>query len=162
MRAKLQEIKEELRLWMHQPIPDQGRWLRQVVTGFFASHAVPTNGAALSALRFHVTCLWRRSLRRRSQKDASTWQRVTKLADDWLPKPKILHPWPHQRFAVKYPRWEPYAGVPHTDLCGGRTVTGVPTAIKRCWFPKGAGWRGAVLTPSWDRAPPFGGTEITE
>src|SRR4029077_6841773 len=52
----------------------------------------------------------RRSLRRRSQKDGSTWQRVARLADDWLPKPKILHPWPHQRFAVKYPRWEPDAG----------------------------------------------------
>ena len=72
MRAKLQEIKEELRLRMHQPIPDQGRWLRQVVTGFFAYHAVPTNSAALSAFRYHVTCLWRRSLRRRSQKDASS------------------------------------------------------------------------------------------
>jgi hypothetical protein len=23
---------------MHQPIPDQGRWLKQVVTGFFAYH----------------------------------------------------------------------------------------------------------------------------
>jgi group II intron reverse transcriptase/maturase len=119
MRAKLQEIKEELRLRMHQPIPEQGRWLRQVVTGFFAYHAVPTNGAALSAFRYHVTCLWRRSLRRRSQKDASTWQRVTKLAEDGLPKPKILHPWPHQRFAVKYPRWEPYAGVPHVRICAG-------------------------------------------
>src|SRR5437660_1853668 len=119
MRAKLQEIKEELRLRMHQPIPDQGRWLRQVVTGFFAYHAVPTNSAALSAFRYHVTCLWRRSLRRRSQKDASTWKRVTRLADDWLPKPKILHPWPHQRFAVKYPRWEPYAGVPHVRICAG-------------------------------------------
>jgi RNA-directed DNA polymerase len=119
MRAKLQEIKDELRRRMHQPIPDQGRWLKQVVTGFFAYHAVPTNGAALSAFRYHVTCLWRRSLRRRSQKDASTWQRVTKLADDWLPKPKILHPWPNQRFAVKYPRWEPYAGVPHVRICAG-------------------------------------------
>jgi RNA-directed DNA polymerase len=119
MRAKLHEIKDELRWRIHQPIPEQGRWLRQVVTGFFAYHAVPTNGAALSAFRYHVTCLWRRSLRRRSQKDASTWQRVTKLADDWLPKAKILHPWPHQRFAVKYPRWEPYAGVPHVRICAG-------------------------------------------
>ena len=99
--------------------PEQGRWLKQVVTGFFAYHAVPTNGAALSAFRYHVTCLWRRSLRRRSQKDASTWQRVGKLADDWLPKPKILHPWPHQRFAVKHPRWEPYAGIPHVRICAG-------------------------------------------
>ena len=43
MRAKLKEIKEELRRRMHQPIPEQGRWLGQVVTGFFAYHAVPTN-----------------------------------------------------------------------------------------------------------------------
>ena len=78
--------------------------------------AADANGIAF---RYHVTCLWRRSLRRRSQKDASTWQRVTKLADDWLPKAKILHPWPHQRFAVKYPRWEPYAGVPHVRICAG-------------------------------------------
>jgi RNA-directed DNA polymerase len=119
MRAKLREVKEELRRRMHQPIPEQGRWLRQVVTGFFAYHAVPTNSAALSAFRYHVTYLWRRSLRRRSQKDGSTWQRVTRLADDWLPKPRILHPWPDQRFAVKYPRWEPYAGIPHVRICAG-------------------------------------------
>jgi RNA-directed DNA polymerase len=119
MRAKLQEVKEELRRRMHQPIPEQGRWLRQVVAGFFAYHAVPTNSAALSAFRYHVTYLWRRSLQRRSQKDGYTWQRVTRLADDWLPKPRILHPWPQQRFAVRYPRWEPYAGVPHVRICAG-------------------------------------------
>jgi hypothetical protein len=27
---------------MHQPIPQQGRWLQQVVTGYFNYHAVPT------------------------------------------------------------------------------------------------------------------------
>ena len=119
MRATLQEVKDELRRRMHQPIPEQGQWLRQVVTGFFAYHAVPTNSAALSAFRYHVTGLWRRSLRRRSQKDGSTWQRVARLADDWLPKPKILHPWPQQRFAVSHPRWEPYAGKPLVRICAG-------------------------------------------
>lgn len=104
MRAKLREIKEEMRRRMHWPIPEQGRWLRQVVTGFFAYHAVPTNGRALGAFRYHVTNLWRRLLRRRSQKDHTTWVQVTKLADDWLPRPRILHPWPNQRFAVKHPR----------------------------------------------------------
>lgn len=104
MRAKLREIKEELRRRRHQPIPEQGKWLRQVVTGFFAYHAVPTNGRSLGAFRYHVTNLWRRTLRRRSQKDRTTWMRVTKLADDWLPRPRILHPWPSQRFAVKHPR----------------------------------------------------------
>src|SRR5512147_1420082 len=82
MRAKLQEIKEEMRRRRHQPIPEQGQWLRQVVSGFFAYHAVPTNGRSLGAFRYHVTNLWRRSLRRRSQKDQTTWERVTRLADD--------------------------------------------------------------------------------
>jgi hypothetical protein len=109
MQAKLKEVKEELRRRMHQPIPDQGRWLRQVVVGFFAYHAVPTNSRALAAFRHHVTDLWRRTLRRRSQKDRTTWARIIRLADDFLPPPRILHPWPRDRFAVKHPRWEPSA-----------------------------------------------------
>ena len=109
MRAKLKEVKGELRRRMHQPIPEQGKWLRQVVTGFFAYHAVPTNSRALQTFRHHVIDLWRRSLRRRSQKDRITWDRISKLADDFLPKPRILHPWPSDRFAVKHPRWEPSA-----------------------------------------------------
>jgi RNA-directed DNA polymerase len=104
MQAKLKEIKDEMRRRMHQPIPEQGAWLKQVVTGFFAYHAVPTNARALKAFRYHVTDLWRRSLRRRSQKDHMTWTRITKLANDWLPTAQILHPWPEQRFAVKHPR----------------------------------------------------------
>jgi hypothetical protein len=81
-------------------IPDQGRWLRRVVQGYFNYYAVPTNAQALVAFRHHVTNLWRRTLRRRSQKDRMTWTRMTKLVEDWLPKPTILHPWPSVRFAV--------------------------------------------------------------
>jgi group II intron reverse transcriptase/maturase len=104
MRAKLQEIKTELRQRMHQSIPSQGHWLRQVVTGHFAYYAVPTNSRALSAFRHYVADLWRRTLRRRSQKDGFTWGRMTKLVAEWLPAPRILHPWPDRRFAVKHPR----------------------------------------------------------
>jgi len=104
MKAKIKAVAGALRRRMHQPIPEQGQWLRQVVTGFFNYHAVPTNGAALGAFRAEITDRWRRILRRRSQKDALTWARMAKLADDWLPKPRILHPWPNQRFAVKHPR----------------------------------------------------------
>jgi RNA-directed DNA polymerase len=102
--AKLKEIKEELRRRLHQSIPEQGQWLKQVVAGYFAYHAVPTNIEALMAFRFHVISLWGRALRRRSQKDGTTWKRILKIADDYLPKPRILHPWPNQRFAVKHPR----------------------------------------------------------
>jgi RNA-directed DNA polymerase len=119
MRAKLREIKEELRWRRHQPIPEQGRWLRQLVTGFFAYHAVPTNSTALGAFRHHVTRLWRRSLMRRSQKAKLSWARMGKLADKWLPRPRILHPWPSVRFAVRHPRQEPYAGILHVRICAG-------------------------------------------
>src|SRR6516165_652496 len=60
MQAKLREIKEAQRRCMHQPIPEQGRWLRRVVRGYFNYHAVPTNARALDVFRHHVTDLWRR------------------------------------------------------------------------------------------------------
>jgi RNA-directed DNA polymerase len=119
MRAKLKEIKQEMRRRMHQPIPQQGKWLGRVVRGYFNYHAVPTNAHALAVFRHHVTDLWRRTLRRRSQKDRITWERMTKLMDAWLPKPIILHPWPSDRFAVTHPRWEPYAGKPPVRFCAG-------------------------------------------
>jgi group II intron reverse transcriptase/maturase len=102
MRAKLQDIKQALRRRMHHPIPHQGMWLRQVVTGYFNYHAVPTNGRALVTFRFHVIDLWKRTLRRRGQKDRTGWTRIKALANDLLPKPRILHPWPDVRFAVRY------------------------------------------------------------
>ena len=104
MRVKLQQIKVELRRRKHQSIPEQGSWLKKVVTGHSAYYAVPTNARALSAFRHYVTNLWRRTLRRRSQKSGFTWARMSKLADGWLPAPRILHPWPDQRFAVTHPR----------------------------------------------------------
>jgi len=119
MRATLKETKEQLRRRMHQSIPEQGQWLAQVVSGYFAYHAVPTNYAALGAFRAHVVRLWLRTLRRRSQTADLLWQRMVKLSDDWLPKPKILHPWPEVRFAVKHPRQEPCAGKPLARICAG-------------------------------------------
>src|ERR1700686_4626020 len=73
----------------------------------------------LSAIRYHVMVLWMRTLTRRSQKDRTGWDRINRLADQWLPKPRILHPWPNQRFAVKHPRWEPDAEMPHVRFCAG-------------------------------------------
>jgi len=119
MRAKLQAVKEQLRRRMHQPIPTVGVWLGRVVKGYFNYHAVPTNYHALVAFRDETIRLWRHALGRRSQGGGPTWERMMKLADEWLPKPGILHPWPNQRFAVRHPRWEPYAGKPHVRICAG-------------------------------------------
>jgi hypothetical protein len=54
VRTKLKEIKVELRQRMHWPIPEQGSWLAQVIRGFFAYHAVPTNITVLGKFRHQV------------------------------------------------------------------------------------------------------------
>jgi RNA-directed DNA polymerase len=119
MRATLQEIRDEVWRRMHQPIPQQGKWLRQVVDGYFNYFAVPTNSQALAQFWMEVVKRWKRALNRRSQRHNLTWARMLKLAADYLPQPRIRHRWPHQRFAVIHPRWEPYAGKPHVRFCAG-------------------------------------------
>jgi RNA-directed DNA polymerase len=101
MRAKLREVKANLRRRQHLPIPVQGRWLRAVVRGYFAYHAVPTNVKALQAFRTQVERHWQRSLRRRGQRDRTNWARMRQLSQRWLPEPKIQHPWPTMRFDVR-------------------------------------------------------------
>ena len=113
MRATLREIKEELRRRMHRPIPEQGAWIRQVATGFFAYHAVPTNGAALKAFYYYLERIWLRTLRRRSQQKRFSWQRMHRLAADWIPhRESFIRS--DQRFAVTHPvtlaKWETVSG----------------------------------------------------
>jgi RNA-directed DNA polymerase len=104
MRAKLREIGEELRRRRHRPIPETGGWLAQVVAGYSAYHAVPTNSRAIVAFRYHVVIQWYRQLSRRSQRGRLKWERMAELVNEFLPKPRVLHPWPTVRFAVRHPR----------------------------------------------------------
>jgi RNA-directed DNA polymerase len=103
MRAKLQEIKTELRQRMHQSIPSQGHWLRQVVTG--TSHTMPSPQIVGRSQRSGIT--WRPLAPHAS---AAQPERQLYVGPDdeagpgWLPAPRLLHPWPDQRFAVKHPR----------------------------------------------------------
>ena len=119
LRAKVKILKAELRRRMHEPIPEQGRWLAHVVRGYFAYHAVPTNFRRLSAFRYHIGRLWLRTLRGRSQKDRLTWLHLQQLMTDFLPPPRILHPWPETRFLVTHPRWKPSARMGPARLCPG-------------------------------------------
>jgi RNA-directed DNA polymerase len=119
MRTTLQAIKDQLRRRMHRGIQEQGQWLGQVVRGYFAYHAVPTNITSLLIFRKRVTQLWWKTLRRRGQRRRATWPKVLRLAQRWLPKARILHPWPEQRFDVKHSRREPSAGKLHARICAG-------------------------------------------
>src|ERR1700752_3439388 len=104
MRVKLRMIKGEMWRRMHQPIPAQGKWLWNVVRGYFNYHAVPTNFRPLVAFRTEIAKRWHRVLNRRSERTNLNWDRMKRLIDDWLPKPRILHPWPDKRFAVSHLR----------------------------------------------------------
>jgi RNA-directed DNA polymerase len=102
MRAKLQEIKMQLKRRMHEAVGEVGRWLRSVVQGWFNYHAVPGNFGCLDAFHTQVQRLWRRVLRRRSQKGRTwTWERIRRLTRRWLPNAQILHPYPEERLIVK-------------------------------------------------------------
>jgi RNA-directed DNA polymerase len=104
MRAKLQAVSQELRRRMHLPLADVGKWLGHVVKGYFNYHAVPTNIRALRTFRDEIARRWRQVLCRRSDKGHLAWDRMRQLADVWLPRPRIIHPWPNRRFAVRHPR----------------------------------------------------------
>ena len=98
LRAKLSSVKTELRRRTHLPIPEQGAWLGRVVRGHLAYYAVPDNSAALRAFVEAVKRIWLRALRRRSQRHRVTWERMRRIANHWLPKPRIQHPWPDARY----------------------------------------------------------------
>jgi group II intron reverse transcriptase/maturase len=100
----VQRIRAALLKRRHDPIPVIGLWLKQVVSGFFAYHAVPGNGRRLNAFRREVTRAWLAALRRRSQRTRMTWDRMSILVNRWLPPVTIIHPYPWARFDAKHQR----------------------------------------------------------
>ena len=101
MRAKLVEVKDQLKRRRHQPVPEQGKWLASVVRGHLAYYAVPGNSHAIRAFREQVTRHWCTALRRRSQRHRLDWKRMNRFATRWLPPARIRHPYPEVRFAAR-------------------------------------------------------------
>jgi group II intron reverse transcriptase/maturase len=104
MRAKLLSLKQELRRKMHEPVGVVGKWLKRVVEGYYRYHAVPGNIVVLGRFRERLSRLWRQVLRRRSQRRRPGWDRLRPTFERWIPRPRILHPYPDARFDVAHPR----------------------------------------------------------
>jgi RNA-directed DNA polymerase len=119
MVNKLKEMRRVLLRTRHAPVPAQGAWLRKVLKGYFAYHAVWTNLRRLRSFRTQVIKAWMRALRRRSQRHRMSWARISRLATRWLPPVRATHPWPEKRFAATHPRQEPSAVVPLAGICAG-------------------------------------------
>ena len=107
--AKLREIKAELVRQRHAPVAQIGEWLRKVVSGYHQYHAIPGNIKRLSIFRHRLRRLWWVVMTRRSQRGQVSWERMTALLDRWVPKARVLHPFPTERFYATHPRWKPYA-----------------------------------------------------
>jgi len=100
MRAKLRQVKARLRKQLHRSVPETGRWLRVVLLGHYRYYGVPGNWRMMKAFQFHVLCLWYRALNRRSQRRGVTGKRMDCYATQWLPRPKLHHPYPFLRLCV--------------------------------------------------------------
>lgn len=106
LRRKLKEVKAELTKRMHNPLENTGAWLASVIRGFTNYHAVPGNMKAPREFYTQIGRLWLRVIRRRSHKakDRWTWERFYRLQRRWLPRPRLVHPYPSVRFDAKYSR----------------------------------------------------------
>jgi RNA-directed DNA polymerase len=104
LTAKLRTLAADLRWRRHDPIAQTGDWLKQVVQGYFNFHAIPGNLRRLYTFRRAVARYWLCQLRRRSQRSRWTWERFEALLDRYLPEPRVLHPYPLERFCAKHPR----------------------------------------------------------
>ena len=94
LRAKLSELKQELRIRLHFPVPQVGKWLRVVLLGYYRYFGLAGNYRRLSVFRYHLSILWYRSLKRRSQRNRLTWERMDRLIAIWLPKSRTYYPYP--------------------------------------------------------------------
>jgi hypothetical protein len=129
MRANLTAVNDQLKQRMHQPMPEQGRWLASVVRGHMAYYAVPGNTEAVAAFRRQVTRHWLKALRRRSQKGQRlTWARMGRIRQRWLPGSRDA-PLPGGTPRRHTPKVGASAVIPHAGICaGGPPARAVPTA----------------------------------
>ena len=106
LRRKLKEVKTELTERMHDPLEEVGKWLASVLRGFTNYHAIPGNMDAPREFYTQIGRMWRRVIRRRSQKARQrwTWERYYRIQAQWLPRPRLVHPYPRIRFDAKYSR----------------------------------------------------------
>jgi RNA-directed DNA polymerase len=100
LRAKLKEVKAELRRRRHDPIPEVGQYLAAVVRGHSQYYGIRGNWRAIGRFRDEVSRLWHRALSRRSQKGAVRWERMQRLIRRFIPPAHIVHPSSWVTFAV--------------------------------------------------------------
>ena len=99
VQSKLKAVHSELRRRMHEPIPEQGRYVASVVRGHANYYGIPGNARAVSSFRHKVICIWRKTLSRRSQKGSIPWRRMERIAARHVPRVRLRYTNPDGHFA---------------------------------------------------------------
>jgi hypothetical protein len=126
MRTKLREVKEQLKRRWHEPIPEQGQWLKSVVQGHLAYYAVPGNTDAVATFRTQVgTALVQGAAAPQPahppQLDTDGPHHETMVTT--RPPTASL---PRRALRRQNPRQEPSAVIPHAGICAGAARKGGP------------------------------------
>jgi len=129
MRSTLKALRRSILKRRHLPLPVQGAWLRSVLQGYFGYYAVPTSFERLEQFRKEVIRAWFWALRRRSQRTRLTWERMKILVERWIPRLRILHPWPSVRLTPEPEVGAQCGSSARWDLCGGRPDPKVLRAV---------------------------------
>jgi len=96
---KCKEVRQELKERLHHNVKETGKWLNSVIRGFQNYYAVPGNMNLVKSFYDQTTRAWLYTLRRRSQKGRNyTWSRFEKLIRWLIPRVRMVHPFPSQRF----------------------------------------------------------------
>jgi hypothetical protein len=103
---KLKEIKLELIRRINESLTNIGKWLGSVVRGFTRYYAVPSNMDAVREFYTQIGRYWHWVIRRRSHKARQrwTWERFYRLQERWIPRPRVAHPYPNERYDATYSR----------------------------------------------------------
>lgn len=101
---RLKELRKELLKRRHNPIKNTAKWLSSVIQGHMNYFGVPGNSKSVNLFSFELQRAWYRSLCRRSQRKRLNWGKFDQHLRPLLPKIRVLHPYPNERFYAKYPR----------------------------------------------------------
>ncbi len=101
---RLKELRKELLKRRHNPIKKTAKWLASVIQGHMNYFGVPGNSKSVNLFSFELQRAWYWSLCRRSQRKRLNWVKFDQYLKPLLPKIRVLHPYPNERFYAKYPR----------------------------------------------------------
>lgn len=104
LNKKIKEVRKILLRFRHKHIKETARWLSSIMQGHMNYFSVPGNGVSVSKFLHEIKRAWFKALCKRSQRKKLNWKKFGLYLEPLLPKFRVVHPYPEQRFYAKYSR----------------------------------------------------------